>query len=58
MRADQTDAGHGAPALDFGELAAGLGQEAAELALAGKGLVQQFVEEPGLGTQRIVRQLL
>ena len=58
MRADQADAGNGAQALDFGELAAGLTQQPAALGLAGEGLIQEFVEEQGLRPQSIVGQLL
>jgi len=57
MGPDEPDAGGGAEALDLGELAAGLAHEAAELGLTVEGLVQQFVEEQGLGTQGVVRQL-
>src|ERR1017187_4991761 len=39
MGADQTDAGGGAQALVLGEVAAGLAHEAAELILAGEGLI-------------------
>src|ERR1039458_2787666 len=39
MSADQADARGGAQALDLGELAAGLTQESAELALAGEGMI-------------------
>lgn len=56
MRADQADARHGAQALDFGERPAGLDQQPAALGLTGQRLVQQFVEDQGLGTQRVVRQ--
>ena len=58
MSADETDAGNGTQALDFGELTAGLAHQAAELGLPGEGLVQQFVEDQGLRPQRIVGQLL
>jgi hypothetical protein len=40
MGADQADARDGAQALDFGEGAAALAEEAAGLGLAGQGLIQ------------------
>ena len=40
MSADEADAWNGAEPLDFGELAAGLTHQAAELGLTGEGLVQ------------------
>ncbi len=58
VRADQADAGDGAQAWDFEERAAGLDQQAAALGLTGEGLVQKFVEDQGLRTQRVVGQLL
>lgn len=57
MRADQADARNGAQALDFGELPSSLDQQPAALLLTGQRLVQQFVEDQGLGTQRVVVQL-
>jgi len=39
MSADEADAGGGAEPLDFGELAAGLTHQAAELVLAGERLI-------------------
>jgi hypothetical protein len=58
MGPDEPDPRGGAQPLDLGELAAGLTHEPAELGLPVEGLVQQFVEEQCLGTQRIVGQLL
>ena len=58
MGADQADAGGGAQALDLGEVAAGLAHQAAELILAGEGLIQQLIEQERLGTQGVIRQLL
>src|SRR5208283_4996553 len=58
MGADEADAGSGAQALDLGEAAARLAHQAAGLGLTRESLIQQLVEEQGLGTQGIVGQLL
>ena len=57
MRTDQTNARNSAQPLDFGELPSGLDQQAAALLLTVECLVQQFIEDQGLGTQRVVGQL-
>ena len=58
MRPDETDAGGCAESLDLRELAARLAHEAGGTGLDRlRAFVQQFVEEQGLGTQRIVGQL-
>ena len=58
MSPDEADAGSGAETLDLREESAGLTQEAAGLGLASQRLIQQLIEEQGLGTQGIVGQLL
>jgi hypothetical protein len=58
MGADQTDARSGAQALNLREEPARLTQAAAGLGLAGQGLIQEFIEEQGLGTQSVVGQLI
>ena len=50
MRPDDPDAGGGAQPLNLGELATGLTHEPAELGLTDEGLIQQFIDEQGLGT--------
>ena len=58
MGADQADTRNRAQALNFGERAAGLPQEAAGLGLAGQRLIQGLIKEQGLGPQGVVRQAL
>jgi len=57
MCAHQADARNGAQLLDFGKLATAQDQQPAALGLTGECLVQQFIEDQGLGTQRVVGQL-
>ena len=57
MGADQTNARNGAQALDFGELPSAVDQQPAALGLTGQRLVQEFIEDQGLGTQGVVGQL-
>lgn len=57
MRAHEADARNGAQPLDFGELPSGLDQQPTALGLTVQCLVQQFIEDQGLRTQRVVGQL-
>ena len=57
MGADQADARNRAQALDFGERATGLTEEAAGVGLTGQGLIQGLVKEECLGPQGVVGQL-
>ena len=57
MGADEADAGSGAEVLDLREESAGLAHQAARAGLAGKGLIEEFIEQERLGTQGVIGQL-
>ena len=58
MSADDADARDGLQVADFGKGPAGLEQEATGLVLIEERLIEGLIEQPRLGTQQVMRQLL